>query len=307
MPTETSQNYRSYGLIWFFIIIWICYARRKKAIGGWLLFYLIQLYLASFFSIFIIAGTIASYKTVEWESIYLFLLYLLTTVPQILLLFCQVGLTFWMIPKHKRDWKIIQILKFILLLDLTFSILSVIADFIYWPETLFFSIIGLIWTAIWLPYYYLSKRVRSIYQSKDWEAMQIPEVSTIKKPIYQQSENIENRGFANKVSSDIGLASARISIGNALLKKGEYEDAEKEYLGAIRLVPKQVEAYYGLASCYALRDMKKEALDNLRLAIENGYNDWPAMQEDKNLGNIREDSWFKILAEVVKKRWEIIP
>jgi|GEM_PF-2075933 len=304
----TTQGTPSYGVIWAIIIFFICYARRKKAIGGWLLYYFIQLYAGSLLYIGLSITGISNYNPTGWENIKLYLLYLLTTIPETIFLLCQFVLSFWMIPVRKRSWKIIKLLKLILVFDIIFSLVAVAIDSIYWPETSIFSILGLIWPTIWLPYFARSKRIRSVYQRKDWDDFRKLKPALIDKPISQnQLKELKHTLVVPKEPlSDSELAKARVNIGATLLNKGDYDDAEKEYKGAIRLVPDLTETYYGLASCYACRNMKNEALENLRLGIEKGYKDWPRMIEDKNFKNIKDDPWFKMLAEVAKKRWEEI-
>jgi tetratricopeptide (TPR) repeat protein len=55
--------------------------------------------------------------------------------------------------------------------------------------------------------------------------------------------------------------------------------------------------YYNLACFYALKKEPKKAMDNLKKAIENGFEDFEHMQKDSDLVNIKDDKEFKTLID----------
>ena len=60
-----------------------------------------------------------------------------------------------------------------------------------------------------------------------------------------------------------------------------------------------------MASCYALIDEKKEALDWLDNAIHRGFINYPFLSKfDPTLKNLRRMKRFKELMEKVKYEWE---
>lgn len=296
----------TYAFFWAALICAVCYINKKKAIGGWLLFYFIQLYLSTMLDAILNIAGISVFSPASWGNIKLYILNLITTIPTTLFLLTLTIMSFWMIPKRKRSWKVIKIVKVILILDLVFSLMAVIVDSIYWPDARYFSIVGLIWTTAWLSYFSRSKRVHAVYLSRDWgdlfKQKSVSVQAVTPKPELTISKTADHK--ITEFQSDPELARTRVSVGKALLHKGEYEEAEKEYLGAIRLEPNLMEAHYGLARCYACRNMKREALDCLRLAIENGFGDLPSIENERNFMPLRDDPWYRILVEIIKKRWE---
>jgi len=159
------------------ILFVICYSRRKKAIGGWLLFYFIQLFWGVFLSLILTLTSIRNYNPSEYGSTSLYLLFLMTTIPSFLLRLAQVGLSFKLIPDQHRNWKFVNMLRVILGLELLFALIGIPIDLVHWPENVALDIFALIWPLIWLPYFSFSKRVRSVYLSKDWDALHAPKVA----------------------------------------------------------------------------------------------------------------------------------
>jgi len=130
------------------------------------------------------------------------------------------------------------------------------------------------------------------------------------------------------------------SLGYALWKQGKYEEAEKEYREAVRLLrdstikatangrlavvianqgrfieaekvalqgvhltPNNPWVHYYLACCYALWDRKEDAIKSLQTADEKGFLYWPGLKKDKELREIRTDPRFMPIASHVRARW----
>jgi len=161
--TSTSTNPMGSGLL---ILAIICLVRRKKEIGGWLLYYFCVLYLGLFISIALIGASFSNYNPAAWEDKALYSLFLTSTVPGIILLLAQAVMSYRLITR--RNWQDVNILRVILLFEIIFSLIAIPIDANHWPDNIAFDIIGLISPLIWLPYFTYSKRVRSVYQSKNW-------------------------------------------------------------------------------------------------------------------------------------------
>ena len=101
-----------------------------------------------------------------------------------------------------------------------------------------------------------------------------------------------------------GDATGHYNLGLALAKQKKFGEAIVALSEASRLDPDDAEAHYSLACCYAEQGAKKDALKSLEQAVDKGYDDWPLMEKDEYLKNLREDPRFKALAEKVKARWE---
>ena len=161
-----------YLIFWVAIILGICYARRNKAIGGWLLFYFIQLYSSFFLAVSIIVANSSKYIQSSWASPKQYFLYLWRTIPIDIMTISLIILSFWMIPRGKRNWKIIKILKLVLSLEIIFLITTNIGT-IYWRQRQWrlSFILTLIWLLVWLSYFAFSKRIKSVYLTKNWEEL----------------------------------------------------------------------------------------------------------------------------------------
>jgi dienelactone hydrolase len=61
-------------------------------------------------------------------------------------------------------------------------------------------------------------------------------------------------------------------------------------------------SYYGLACAYSLSKNSKQALKNLKLAVENGFNDIASLKEDERLKFIRKTPEFQEILETLEKK-----
>jgi tetratricopeptide (TPR) repeat protein len=61
-------------------------------------------------------------------------------------------------------------------------------------------------------------------------------------------------------------------------------------------------SYYGLACAYSLSKKSKQALKNLKLAVENGFNDTASLEQDERLKFIRKTPEFQEILETLEKK-----
>lgn len=80
-------------------------------------------------------------------------------------------------------------------------------------------------------------------------------------------------------------------------QKGEFPKAmlffEIAAQGGDRDSPRKKNIYYYLACAYARTQNKKKALENLRLAIEHGFDDIEHIKQDENLASLRDSKEFQ--------------
>jgi len=149
------------------LIMWyICNKRKRDPIGGWLLYFYIQLYLGAIFSIVIFGVSLENYVPSLWEDKTLYLLFLMTTLPVQIILMAQVAVA--SILLKRREWRYVGILKLILVVDILVTLFAAGIDVFYFPENLAFDFLSLIWPAVWLPYFLRSTRVRHVFQTHDF-------------------------------------------------------------------------------------------------------------------------------------------
>ena len=161
------------GAIGALVMWYICPIRKDKEIGGWLLYFYIQLYLGVIVSLIVFAATFSAYEPSTWaKAPDLYPMFLLSAVPGLLLLPAQLVVA--EILRRSRDIKWVSILRYVLMADLVMSIVAIAIDTKYFKESVVFDFIGVIWPTIWLPYFYLSKRVRRVFELHDWLTPAVP-------------------------------------------------------------------------------------------------------------------------------------
>jgi hypothetical protein len=148
------------------IMWWICYHRRQQPIGGWLLYYFIQLYVAFAFALFITLISLENYRPSAWEGSNLYYLFLLSTVPGLIIEIAQVIVATGLL--RVRDWRWVSYLKMVLVVHLVFVGIAIAIDAMYFQDSIVFDVLALIWPIIWLPYFSKSKRVERVFKTKDW-------------------------------------------------------------------------------------------------------------------------------------------
>jgi hypothetical protein len=150
--------------------VWlICFLRRKRPIGGWLLYYFIGLYGALAVTIVATISSLPNYNPARWDTALHYFLFMVTTVPSNLFLLAQVWLSFSLLRQKGRDWKHIELLRTVLILDVAFSILSIPIDAKLWPEGIFFSSYSGVLSLIWFFYFKKSIRVQYVFKDKHWD------------------------------------------------------------------------------------------------------------------------------------------
>src|SRR3989344_3473530 len=65
----------------FFIAFAIAYLSRRRAIGGWLLFFYIQLYISLVFSLFFSSQIFSDLNPSQWDNSLLYVMFFLSVVP----------------------------------------------------------------------------------------------------------------------------------------------------------------------------------------------------------------------------------
>ena len=305
--TSTSPN-SGYGVAWAAIIGGICYARRNKAIGGWLLFYLVQVFFGTIIWIGITISAFSGYIPTTWPTLGKYFVFLLETIPSDIATIALFILAFHIISQKRRNWRTINSIRIALMIMLVAAIFSILLN-ISGENSVFviFEVWSALWALAWLGYFLKSKRVREVFLTKEWESSVEKRPELIGGVLVQKAPDPSPKEVAEtgrtEIHSDDDLAIARLNVGNAILLKGDFEEAADEYTGALRLNPSLTDAYYGLALCMAHLGKKVESIESLRNAVEKGFNGWPKIENEKAFAKLADDPWFSILREVLRKRW----
>ena len=166
---NTSFAWGGIGVLLTLVIWYVCASRTKEEIGGWLLYYYIRLYIGAITVVLVTVGARDNYLPKTWinePDLYPF--FLLTTVPG-LLLYCA---EFVVAEKLRmsRNYAYVPVLRYILFASLASSLIAIAINIKYFEgiSAGVLNIMTVIWPIIWIPYFYFSKRVKSVFKNRDW-------------------------------------------------------------------------------------------------------------------------------------------
>jgi Protein of unknown function (DUF2569) len=146
---------------------WICSRRKDQPIGGWLLYFYIQLYASAVVSFLLIFPSLKNYNPAMWGDKTLYWLWLISVFPPQFLLLVQVVLGSIMLKQ--REWKWVQYLMLSLAMDLAFAVLSACIDNWHFPDNVFFNFFTIAYAVVWLLYFWNSVRVKAVFKTHDWQ------------------------------------------------------------------------------------------------------------------------------------------
>jgi len=137
---------------------------------------------------------------------------------------------------------------------------------------------------------------------------------------YEYNSNGERRASSSGVDEAIKYYEQSLKIDpespgalfNLAIAYSVKKDQDNAVQTAERLLKVQnakglyMSTHYNLACFYSLKKEPKKAVENLKKAIENGFEDFDHMQKDSDLTNIRDDKEFKELVnKYVPKRTKL--
>ncbi|MFH0812459.1 MAG: DUF2569 family protein [Pseudomonadota bacterium] len=168
LAANQSPGQQTFGAGLF--IAWaIAYLSRRRAIGGWLLYFYIQLYLSTVFSLFFLPTTLSNLRPGQWDRANLYVLYILSTVPVLV----TTALEVWAATKllFRRSEKNVAFLRKILVALMVVSAAALTIDLAYFKEavTLYFDIVTLIFSLVWFAYFLKAKRIRLVFIENAWD------------------------------------------------------------------------------------------------------------------------------------------
>lgn len=150
------------------IIAWIiCYKHRRSEIGGWLLFFFWQLYGSILMTaIFFVAG-FNSYVPESYSDARTYHLLLISVVPQIVIMLIEVAIGTMLLSV--RTWDMFKLMRFTVLAAAIWFWISVSIDSRVFPESVILDVMSAVTSTAWTAYLFLSKRVRHVFETHDWE------------------------------------------------------------------------------------------------------------------------------------------
>lgn len=157
-------------VVTFIVVAFVCYFRRKEAIGGWLLLFFSQMYIGATVvllrSIPIVARAFPGTSTAP-ASVYK--LVLLVTLLRLIAHAVLATVSTFLLRERSPLW--VERLRFALETALLLNGATLMIDFLRFPSTLVRNFVGWLVLLAWLIYFFLSVRVRMVFFSKTWGEM----------------------------------------------------------------------------------------------------------------------------------------
>ena len=91
-------------------------------------------------------------------------------------------------------------------------------------------------------------------------------------------------------------------LGNLYTQKGEYHKGLVIDEQLVQLKPRDPVALYNLACSYSLINDTNKALRSIKKAINCGYDNFPHLEQDRDLENLHQDGRFRRYFERVKRK-----
>jgi hypothetical protein len=244
-----GRNALSGGLL----IAWpIAYMSRRRAIGGWLLYFYIQLYISLVISLIFLPSVISNLNPSMWENSTLYVFFFLSTITVLLAQGFETVAGSLLL--YRRDEKTLKLLRKAILAMAVTSGVSVGIDIAYFQETaaIVFDLMTFIFSIIWSLYFSKAQRVHIVFIEKIWDYAARP----TRTPLTPQEKSYLWKRVA--VAGAIAFVAFFIFMGYE--KRGKKPDAEVFYIPIFYAL-----VAGGIARLAPIRKKKREAL--LKAAI----------------------------------------
>jgi hypothetical protein len=158
------QNYAGASM---WVTLAIVYLSRKRQIGGWLLYFYIQLYLSLIVSLMLIPQVASNLNPTQWDESFRYVMYFLSVVPVLIIDAIEVTVATRLL--FRRNEGNVRLLRNIILALAIASAVAIGIDLMYFRDaTMFFDVLGLMFAVIWTLYFSKSKRVKAVFVEKNW-------------------------------------------------------------------------------------------------------------------------------------------
>ncbi|MBI5892851.1 MAG: DUF2569 family protein [Deltaproteobacteria bacterium] len=151
-----------------FIAFAIAYLSRRRAIGGWLLYFYLQVYLSLLFSLFFVPQVISNLRPSNWDNALLYVMFFLSVVPVLVVELVEVSAA--TILLFRRSEANLNFLRWTLIALVVASIASIAIDLVWFKEDtgIVFDFITAFFAVIWAVYFRKARRVRAVFIDKNW-------------------------------------------------------------------------------------------------------------------------------------------
>ena len=177
------------------IMYLICNSSKRRAIGGWLLYYYIQLYAGALISLAFVLEGLKNFNPDLWSDKSLYSLYLLSTVPAYLATLTEVIVGSMLLRIRLRNTRTLDWLRAVLLISFIFAAISLVIDFLHWPDSVTLDLVPLFTSILWFLYFTKSRRVALVFKQANWDA----------NVMYPLAPGTETKGVSKKWLKNYGI------------------------------------------------------------------------------------------------------
>jgi hypothetical protein len=143
----------------------ICVLRRKHAFGGWLLWFLGQVFLGGIVSLYLLLADLRNYLPGAWDQPKLYVFFLLSAIPSYLVVVWLMVAAVAMVRTAAYEW--LLRMRIALAVQIFFGLMALAIDAAFFRGNAKLEVVRLVFPAIFLPYLFLSSRVERVFQTKD--------------------------------------------------------------------------------------------------------------------------------------------
>lgn len=148
----------------------ICNSQKRRPIGGWLLYFYIQLYGGALISLVILSGVRKNFDPTIWEDKALFTLYLISTIPSYIAMLAEVLVGSMLLAKRFKNPQTVNSLRIVLAASFVFGLLGLLIDSAHWPKNVAMDLLPAAMSLLWFFYFTKSTRVRLVFKEGNWDS-----------------------------------------------------------------------------------------------------------------------------------------
>jgi Protein of unknown function (DUF2569) len=210
------------GPLWMY---WLCNSQKHKSIGGWLLYFYIQIYLGvPLMAAVLLVSSLPHLEASRWTDQTAFALFTLKSILPLVMITAQAIMATVLL--RKREWMMVNLLRGLFVADLLSAMFCIAIDAIYWPSMVVRGTAALLWPIIWLGYFSYSKRVQRVFKTHDWESVAVAQVPVAPEAHASATQSVtqglaapvELRFFLTAEEFDEGISTLRSPANNPTAK-----------------------------------------------------------------------------------------
>ena len=201
-----------------FIAFAIVYLSRRRAIGGWLLYFYIQLYLSFTISLIFVPQTLTNLNPKQWDNSFLYVMFFLSVVPVMVTEILEIiAATKLLLRRNEQN---VNFLRKILITLVATSAIAFAIDIAYFSEdpAVIFDVLTLVFGIIWALYFSKARRVKLVFIAKNW--IYIPH-SKRRVLTAEDKKKLRNRAL---VSASVTFVLFLLLMGSVLKNEGKQPD-----------------------------------------------------------------------------------